>query len=847
MSERTARWGLGVILLMYLVVGAVYSLVAPLGEAPDEMEQFQFMRYIVEQRRLPRTSEDRLAAGGKSHEPPLYYSLLGLATAWVDTRALPQIKMLDPERWPRHSVPDEVLINFAPVHTADESWPFEGAVLIWHLARLLSLGLMAAALVVVFQVVREVLPGQPQIALLSVTLVGLSPQCLYIGASINDDALAALLGALAAWLLVNLAKGHSGWRQFVLLGIVVGLARLTKFYMLALVPEMVIALLALAWLGRTWRYVQGLLAALALSFAIPAPWLFYIQPANAGLTRGWGHLLALLDIVHVERWFSSGGEGKAGTGVLAVGRALLGVFRLEPGAWALTLFKSFWGYFGAMTLQVPPAVYAVAAVLSGLSVLGWLRIAVLRLRRQPSPLDRAQAFGVPALQVLAFLAVEATFYGVMKRLPDTAQARHLYPALAGLALFFPVGWWGLWRGLPSVQWATPLLAALMIGMGVCCLPTAVSAVRLPPLPVRSSPWPDAPSPAQSISLGDGLVFEGARWSAPQPGHVHGTLYWTATQPPSSEAIVVLELLDTEGVVRAVWAGHPGGPRYPTQAWDAGDHVRLDLSWPLPPSFSAPARTLRMHVLREGVQTGSLDLPFDIPAAPGPGFAGAPTPEKAGLRDSLLVAVPGGRIDGLAGPDGSAWEPLARTAAGDQAAFIVDARVKPGDYTLRLAGSQGAGGAFHVTVEGRPRAFEVPGGLNPVGATFGGAVELVGYDLGGATRVTPGDTVHLHLVWRARGRIDRHYTVFTHLVDAQGHTWAQHDKLPGQEYSTLFWAPGEVVVDEYTLRVDPAAPAGEYRVEVGLYQALTGARAPVFGAHGQAAGDYVVLGPVEVGQ
>jgi len=703
MSERAARRGLLIILLVYLLAGAIYSVAAPLGEAPDETAHFLFMRYIVEQRRLPRTPEDRLAAGGKSHEPPLYYALLGVATSWVDTRRLPQIKMLDPERWPRHSLPDEVLINFAPAHTADESWPYEGAVLIWHLARLLSLGLMAAALAVVFQVVRQVLPGQPQIALLSVTLVGLTPQCLYIGASLND-ALAALLGALAAWLLVRVAKGHGGWRQFVLLGIVVGLARLTKFYMLALVPEMVMVLLALASLRRSWCHVWGLLAALALSLAVPAPWLFYIQPVNVALTRGWGRMLALLDVVHVERWFSSGGEGKAGTGVLAVGRALLGVFRLEPGAWALTLFKSFWGYFGAMTLQAPSVVYAVAAVLSGLSALGWLRIGVLRLRRQPSPLDGAQVLGIPVLQALAFLAVEATFYGVMKRLPDTAQARHLYPALAGLALFFAVGWWGLSRHLASARRTVPLLATLMLGMSAYCLPTAMGAVRLPPLPVRSSPWPDAPAPAQSIPLGDGLVFEGARWLLAGPGQVRGTLYWAASEPPTGEAVVVLELLDAEGAVRAVWAGHPGGPRYPTQAWDAGDHVRQEFSWPLPPSFSTAVRTLRMRVLREGVGTATVELPFDLPLEPAPPGSAATGPQTAALRDSLLFTVPGGHIEGLVGPDGAMWQPLGRTAVGDQVAFVVDARMTPGDYALQVAGLAATGSAMHVRVNGRPRAF-----------------------------------------------------------------------------------------------------------------------------------------------
>ena len=133
----------------------------------------------------------------------------------------------------------------------------------------------------------------------------------------------------------------------------------------------------------------------------------------------------------------------------------------------------------------------------------------------------------------------------------------------------------------------------------------------------------------------------------------------------------------------------------------------------------------------------------------------------------------------------------------------------------------------------------------MGATLGGEVELVGYDLGGVARVVPGENLHLRLVWRAPRRIGRHYTVFTHLVDSQGHIWAQHDTLPGREYSTLFWAPGEVVVDEYTLQVDPGAPAGTYRIEVGLYQALTGARAAVLDAQSRPAGDHVTLGPVQV--
>jgi hypothetical protein len=41
--------------------------------------------------------------------------------------------------------------------------------------------------------------------------------------------------------------------------------------------------------------------------------------------------------------------------------------------------------------------------------------------------------------------------------------------------------------------------------------------------------------------------------------------------------------------------------------------------------------------------------------------------------------------------------------------------------------------------------------------------------------------------------------------------------------TTLWAPGEVVADNHGLPIHPATPPGEYRVEVGLYDAETGQR------------------------
>ena len=92
-----------------------------------------------------------------------------------------------------------------------------------------------------------------------------------------------------------------------------------------------------------------------------------------------------------------------------------------------------------------------------------------------------------------------------------------------------------------------------------------------------------------------------------------------------------------------------------------------------------------------------------------------------------------------------------------------------------------------------------------------------------------------------------YTVFVHLLDAQSHTWGQRDNLPVEgTYPTTGWLPGEVVVDEYEIVVDEAAPAGEYEIEVGMYDLATMLRLPASDEQGNPLpGDRVLLSKVIV--
>ena len=86
-----------------------------------------------------------------------------------------------------------------------------------------------------------------------------------------------------------------------------------------------------------------------------------------------------------------------------------------------------------------------------------------------------------------------------------------------------------------------------------------------------------------------------------------------------------------------------------------------------------------------------------------------------------------------------------------------------------------------------------------------------------------------------------YTVFAHLLDEGARLWGQQDNVPGRgSLPTTGWLPGEVLVDEYDIEVHPDAPAGELVIELGMYEAVTGQRLPVFAATGRSIGDHLQL-------
>jgi hypothetical protein len=114
--------------------------------------------------------------------------------------------------------------------------------------------------------------------------------------------------------------------------------------------------------------------------------------------------------------------------------------------------------------------------------------------------------------------------------------------------------------------------------------------------------------------------------------------------------------------------------------------------------------------------------------------------------------------------------------------------------------------------------------NRADADFGGEMTLLGYALH-TEAAKPGEVVRLTLYWQSQIAMDRNWSIFVHVVDADGVIAAQRDRYPGQgALAATLLQPGQTFADEYAIPIPQTAYSPiEARLVVGLYDLTDGAR------------------------
>ncbi|MEI2688548.1 MAG: glycosyltransferase family 39 protein [Anaerolineae bacterium] len=215
---------------------------------------------------------------------------------------------------------------------------------------------------------------------------------------------------------------------------------------------------------------------------------------------------------------------------------------------------------------------------------------------------------------------------------------------------------------------------------------------------------------------------------------------------------------------------------------------------------------------------------------------ATAPPEQDYRLGYTWSDPAGQIagGGWLAPAGTASFPTSRWPVGapvrGRLNFAAPGIDQPGVWALHLglldarsedptAGFAGASVDLPITVLPSSRRFEPSAPFDlPSDANFDFQVQLLGARLGDEPP-RAGAWLPVTVGWQAMQPMERSFTGFVHLLDAAGQIVAQDDHLPLQgQRPTDAWLAGEVVEDLYQLALPAELAAGEYWLEVGLYDA-----------------------------
>ena len=541
MSERTARWSLTLIVVGYLAVGVAYSLVNPVFESPDEALNYANVRFFVEEQSLPVLEPDEVS---KAHHPPLYYVLGAFATFWVPDDNFDAIVARTNPFWAYRLEPG-VDNKSLYLHDPDLEG-FRDAALGVLLVRWLSLLMGAGTVLCVYGTARELFPQRRALAVGSAALVAFNPMFLFINASVHDDPLANLVAAGVLCVTTRILARGATVRRAAVLGLLVGLAVLTKLTCLLVVPTVGLALLYRIWFDRGgWRQLLQVGAVVAAVALLVGGWWFVRNQVLYGDPTSMGR--------QVETWED---ERPDGPDVIAALRELG------------FLHDSAWGAFGYGQIPMPGWVYGLARLLGLVAVGGlilfWIRRRAGRVDWEQPPLALLIVLSGP---LVVFLIVFIRMISI-----DTANfGRYLFVSLAFLAPLYALG---------LSEWARPLARRwLPFGLAIAALVLALFGLLGVLRPAYAYPAMQpvekiqARTQAADLRFGDAIRligYEVDRDRVLPGGEVAVTLCWEALAPVEADYVYFAHVLGPQESKVGARDTHPGLGRYPTSRWKTGD-------------------------------------------------------------------------------------------------------------------------------------------------------------------------------------------------------------------------------------------------------------------------------------
>jgi len=481
-------------------------------------------------------------------------------TSGIDTTDLPDIHVKNPHAFIGN--PNQVANKNLILHQPErEAFPWRGSVLAIYLIRLASIALGAGTVWLAARLGRELFGHL--VGILAAACTAFNPMFLFVHAAVNNDSLAILLGTLGLYLLVQLWQerpdSYAHWQRFARLGLVLGLGMLTKLSLGGLVALSGLALAAIAWHKRSWRWFL-MAEALVLGTALAvSSWWF------ARNLRLYGDLTGLGAFIAVQGVRSAAIAWKDWAGEFG------------------TFYRSYWGLFGGVNVSAPEAFYAACNACMLIGAVGFVRWCWRKRARIPSAVLLLVAW---ALILLALLIR-------WNMVSPAFQGRLLFPALAALNVLWAVGWLS-WA---EARWRLRLALALsgfMLGAAVALPWITIRPAYAYPAALSAVPDAERFGPIRFEADVGEIQLVGAEMAqnlsvAPGGGPLQVVLYWQATRAMTRDYVSTVHLLGRNWVSIGEVNRYPAAGMIPTSRWKEGQIWRDVYHVYVKADATAPAR------------------------------------------------------------------------------------------------------------------------------------------------------------------------------------------------------------------------------------------------------------------
>ena len=530
---------LWLIVLVYLALATGYSLTTPLLETPDEVAHYEYVREIAQQHALPAQTDPTSASWAQeNHQPPLYYVLAGAATSGIDASNYSAMVRRNPYAAFEEQKPDNRNIF---LHGRAEFFPWQGAALGMHIARVVSVLLSALAVVGAYFLSRELFPARLDVAIGSAAFVAFLPQFDFIAGAVSNDGTVTAMCALGLAALARVWQDARN-KHIVWLGGWLSLAALSKASGMLL-----------------WGMSAGVLGLEALWRRDMQRWRQLV-------------LLAVVVLALTGWWFAR--NQLFYNDWLGIDTHLVVSGLREPG-WGFGDFIdqwneieiSFWGLFGAGNVPLPQPIYDFLHLSAIVALLGVGVFAVRSGWRSRTT--------VSLLGLLLWVGVVLAFFYRWNTLVVAPHGRLLFPALSAIALLWFVGlsWFvpGRWRIIYAWGWA-----AILFVLSAFALAQTVPAAYPMPAFVSESSLPRETLGAP-VRFGDELelgAFELPDAALRAGDRFDVVLYWLALDSTmQTDYTVTLQMFARDGQRIAQLDTFPVRGMYPTSQWQGNQWLR----------------------------------------------------------------------------------------------------------------------------------------------------------------------------------------------------------------------------------------------------------------------------------